>query len=265
MSLNTPSAAFLRVCSLLAVSGGLAIVASPQGTVQKVMVGNATVTVLQSYQGSAKLAKPVQTVVYDFTVPPDAVTPADTAAGRHADRGPLHRMRGDAGQNSDPTAVAAKVQSTFTQQLVKALQKTAIPTTAATAATPDAQPQTLVVRGEFTSVDEGNKTKRIMIGFGRGASDVKAHTTVTLITATGPVVLGEFNLNSASGKKPGAAATMGASSAGEATAAGDATDRKATVEGDAARMAKAVAKEIQNLMAGQQWIPAPTQSASTPK
>jgi Domain of unknown function (DUF4410) len=265
MPFFSSNTAFLRTCGLLTMSAVFVVAANPQGTVQKVMVGNATVTVLQSYQGSTKLAKPTQTLVYDFSVPPDAVTIDDSAAGRLSDRGPLHRMRGDAGQNSDPTAVAARVQSTFSQQLVKALQKTAIPTTAATTATPDAQPQTLVVRGEFTSVDEGNKTKRIMIGFGRGASDVKAHTTVTLMTATGPVVLGEFNLNSASGKKPGAAATMGASSAGEATAAGDATDRKATVEGDAARMAKAVAKEIQNLMAGQQWIPAPTQSASTPK
>jgi Domain of unknown function (DUF4410) len=263
MPLYPPTAAFLRTYSLLALSAAFAIAANAQGTVQKVMVGNATVTVLQSYQGATKLAKPTQTLVYDFAVPPDAITIDDSAAGRLSDRGPLHRLRGDSGQNSDPNAVAAKVQSTFTQNLVKALQKTTIPAMAATASTSDAGAQTLVVRGEFTAVDEGNKTKRIMIGFGRGASDVKAHTTVTLITPTGPVVLGEFTLNSASGKKPGAAATMGASSAGEATAASDATDRKSTVEGDAARMAKAVAKEIQNLMAGQQWIPATTQSTST--
>ena len=54
---------------------------------------------------------------------------------------------------------------------------------------------------------------------------------------------GEFNLNSASGKKPGAIATVGAGSLAMGVALGDAGDKKGTVQADASQMAKAVAKQ----------------------
>ena len=37
----------------------------------------------------------------------------------------------------------------------------------------------LVVAGEFVAINEGDETKRIMIGFGRGASDIKTHVMVS--------------------------------------------------------------------------------------
>jgi hypothetical protein len=43
-------------------------------------------------------------------------------------------------------------------------------------------------------------------------------------------------------------------------ATGSAADKKATVEADASRIAKAIAKQIDEVMVGQQWIPAPPQS-----
>jgi hypothetical protein len=97
----------------------------------------------------------------------------------------------------------------------------------------------------------------MMIGLGRGASDVKAHVIVSLATSVAPVTIAEFDITSESGKKPGAAATMGAGSVAAGAAAGGSTDNKATVEGDTIRMAKAVAKEIENIMAKQDWIAAP--------
>jgi Domain of unknown function (DUF4410) len=107
-----------------------------------------------------------------------------------------------------------------------------------------------------TAVNEGNKTKRMMIRLGRGASDVQAHVVVSLVTQKGPVVLAEFNLNSQSGKKPGAAETMGVGGVATSAAFNGATDNKATVEGDTARMAKAVAKQIESAMASQGWVDA---------
>lgn len=96
---------------------------------------------------------------------------------------------------------------------------------------------------------------RMMIGFGRGASDVKAHVIVTLTAPSSPVLLAEFDLESESGKKPGAAATMGVGSAAASVGTSTATDSKASVEGDTTRMAKTVATEIEDLMIAQQWIP----------
>lgn len=51
-----------------------------------------------------------------------------------------------------------------------------------------------------------------MIGFGRGARDIKPHIVVSSLAKGTRTVVLEFNLNSASGKKPGAVAMMGAGS-----------------------------------------------------
>jgi hypothetical protein len=109
----------------------------------------------------------------------------------------------------------------------------------------------------------------MMIGLGRGASDVKAHVVVSMMTKKGPVVMADFNLNSESGKKPGAAAGMGVGSAGVAAAdvaISGAEDHGATVESDTARMAKTVAKQIESMMMTQKWVApksAPASAAQT--
>ena len=110
----------------------------------------------------------------------------------------------------------------------------------------------LVVSGEFMAINEGDKAKRIMIGFGRGASDIKTHVRVSSVTQCQPTVALEFNLSSESGKKPGAAATGGIGALAVAAAAGG--DRNSTVEADASRMAKLVAKQLEAFMAEQKWI-----------
>jgi hypothetical protein len=104
--------------------------------------------------------------------------------------------------------------------------------------------------GEFVAINEGDETKRIMIGFGRGASDIKTHVTVSSVAQSHSTVVLEFNLSSESGKQPGALATVGVG------------DRQSTVEADACRMAKLVAKQLEAFMADQKWI-SNTPAAST--
>ena len=55
----------------------------------------------------------------------------------------------------------------------------------------------------ITAIDEGNKIKRVMIGFGRDASDVRTHVTVSSFTNGKKTVVLEFDLNSTSDKKRG--------------------------------------------------------------
>jgi hypothetical protein len=158
------------------------------------------------------------------------------------------------------------VQSSFTDTLIKELQKTSVPVRQVTSANEVAPANALVVQGKFTLINEGNRTKRIMVGFGRGASDVEAHTTVSLTTDKQPVVLSEFNLQSPSGKKPGAVVGMGAgaaasgvaSSAGTGVAVGSAGQESASIESDAERMAREVARQIEQRMAAQNWIATPS-------
>jgi len=164
-------------------------------------------------------------------------------------------LKGDAGQASDPAAVAVKVQAAFSKRLINELKKTKIRVTSADSSAASNPPAyVLTVRGAFTAVKQGNMGARMMIGFGRGASDVKAHVIVSLVAPGSPVLLAEFDLESVSGKKPGAAATMGVGSAAASVGTSTATDSKASVEGDTTRMAKTVATEIEDLMVAQQWI-----------
>jgi hypothetical protein len=253
--------AVLRSVASIAIVVGAAVPAlQAESAPQKLIVGDAKVDMIHSYQGP-ELPKPDQVVVCNFPVSPDAITMDQSAAARLLGHGVLARIKGDSNNDASPEAVAEHVEGVFSKALVSELGKTSMPTTAAQGDGTTPPNHTLIVEGEFTTVNQGNKSKRIMIGFGRGASDVQAHVTVLLTTDTQPIVVAEFNLNSASGKKPGAAATMGVGSAAAGVAAGSVGDKKETVEGDASRMAKAVAKQIIDQMTAQQWIAAQQQQA----
>jgi hypothetical protein len=115
----------------------------------------------------------------------------------------------------------------------------------------------LIVEGEFIAVNQGDATQRIMLGFGRGASDIKTHVIISLAANGNKTVLLDCNINSKSGKKPGAIVGMGGGSLAVGAATGDVLDNKATVEGDATRMAKLIAKQTEAVMVAQKWIPAP--------
>jgi len=127
-------------------------------------------------------------------------------------------------------------------------------TESALGANPEATVGSLIIRGNFTTIKQGNKTARMMIGLGRGASDVQAHVLMTLITADGPILLREFNIDTTSGKKPGAVETLGVGSLAAGAAAGAATDGKSTVKGDTSRLANAVAKQLKQIITAQGWI-----------
>ena len=228
-----------------------------QNAAKKLLVGDTKVEIIAKYQGEA-LSKPAKVLVYDFTVPSSVISVDESPATR------LHRRRRVEGADANsPEAVAQEVRASFSKALLHELQQASVPAETAPGADSPVPPNTLLVKGEFTTINEGNKTKRVLIGFGKGASDVQAHVTVSLATEQQPVVLLEFNVRSQSGKKPGAAATIGAgaatmgtASAGSAAAgvaAGGVMDRAATVEADASRMAKGVAKQIAELMTSQQW------------
>jgi hypothetical protein len=246
---------FLRAVSVGALFAST-LSSSAQNAVQKVLVGDTKVTMVHSYSGKDRLPKPALVTVFDFDLPIDVVTIDRSAEARILNHDPIAHIKGDAGQASDPAAVARKVQAAFSKRLINELKKTKIPVTSADSSAASNSPAyVLTVRGTFTAVKQGNMGARMMIGFGRGASDVNAHVIVSLNAPTSPVLLAEFDLESESGKKPGAAATMGVGSAAASVGTSTATDSKASVEGDTTRMAKTVATEIEDLMVAQQWIP----------
>jgi hypothetical protein len=236
----------------LTISVIAAQTASAQNSSGNIVSGEAKSEILGTYTGSRPLPKPDQVWIKDFTVSGDVVM--DNSHAAHL----LHHSDDDA----NPQAVVEKVQASFAKTLISELQKLDVESERMPGTDVSLSGSTLVVEGEFFGIDEGDKAKRILIGFGRGASDIKTHVTISLVRGDERAVVLECNLNSASGKKPGAVATVGGGSLAVGAATGTLTDKKATVEADASRMAKAVAKQVKTVMIAQKWIPDPTKPST---
>ena len=236
---------FLAMAAQMATAGN---------SVGNILTGEAKVEIIKSYTGSELLPKPEMVVINDFVVPAEAVTTDESVAAQ------LHRkmmLRRGSDEDSAPEILTQLVQAGFAQALASELKKVNVQSQRAYDGGGAFIGSRLIVDGEFLAINEGDKSKRIMIGFGRGASDIRAHVIVSSLSKDQRTVVLEFNLRSDSGKKPGAVATMGAGSLAVGAAAGGVGDKKATVQADASRMGKAVAKQIEGFMIGQKWMSPP--------
>ncbi|NKB80550.1 MAG: DUF4410 domain-containing protein [Nitrospirales bacterium] len=71
----------------------------------------------------------------------------------------------------------------------------------------------MVVKGRFLSIDEGNMTQRMVIGFGLGRSVVKAQGQAYEVTPLGTRLISEFESEVKSGRKPGMGPMVGVGAA----------------------------------------------------
>ena len=63
----------------------------------------------------------------------------------------------------------------------------------------------LIIKGELFSIEEGNRKKRMIIGFGAGANKLKTHVVGYQLTPSGLHQLAEGEFKAAGGKMPGIA------------------------------------------------------------
>ena len=122
--------------------------------------------------------------------------------------------------------------------------------------------QDLLIDGQFLTVDEGNPLRRLVIGFGTGASMVQ--TQVQLYQGQEARKLMEFTTQADSGKMPGAAPTLGAGAAAQGGVTAGMAVANAAVSGvktyksDVARMAASsgdqVVRYLSEFFAKQGWI-----------
>ena len=209
--------------------------------------GRIDIKPVRSYSGGQTLGKPAAIVVYSFAASQNDVQLNQGVANRV-------RMRVSGPQDDEKTKLARKIVDGFSQSLIKDLQKTGLPVSQGVTGEP-APENSLAVQGTFLTIDEGNRARRMAIGLGAGASAVEARVECSIKQAAESVLVTEFTATSQSSRKPGAAETMGAGAAPEvAAAASGATEMKQGAEGDANRMAKAIAKEITKTLKTQGWI-----------
>jgi hypothetical protein len=122
----------------------------------------------------------------------------------------------------------------------------------------------LIIDGQFLDVDKGSRVRRLVIGFGAGASELDTEVEVSQAAGGERDQLLSFKTHADSGKMPGAAVTMGAgvAVAGGLTAAtmltsGGMAGMKSylsTIDSLADSTSKQIAAYFSQYAARQKWI-----------
>jgi hypothetical protein len=201
------------------------------------------------------LPKPTLIVVHDFTVAASDVA-LDTGI-----RSRLLQLERGTPAADEQFRVGQEVARVLAESLVKDIQTLGIPTAPASLAQSVAGP-TLSIEGQLLTIDQGNQTRRMLIGFGAGASEVRALVQVYEMTYEGRRLVEDFYTTVKSSRKPGmgpmagagAAAGRAAESAAMAGGVGILSARSQSVEGDAKNMAREITKMLAQLFVQQGWI-----------
>jgi hypothetical protein len=144
--------------------------------------------------------------------------------------------------------VGAAVAAVLEEELVRQLRQAGISAYVDSYA-PTATDSTAVVAGHFVTVDEGDRTQRVLIGFGLGGSKLRMRYEII----QGESVAANGEVSTSSSLKPGilpavgvgaAAGTVVVSAAISGTAAVASEALLQSVEADAKRAAKAAADSI---------------------
>jgi hypothetical protein len=214
------------------------------------------VTSDSEYEGF--LPKPAEVLVYNFAVSPDEV---ELNSGIGADiQGLVEKAPSRTDQER---AIGRQVADAVAHHLATELQALGLPVRRASGP-PPAGVNTLEIKGQFVSIDEGNQTERVVIGLGLGRTDVKTLTQVYDRRNGTNILVNQFGINARSGDKPGMAETMGAGalagnlavSAVVSTGVAVGSEAfSANVDADASRAAKKIAAQLKDLFLTEGWIP----------
>jgi hypothetical protein len=210
------------------------------------------ITERERYEG-AKLARPDRIIVHDFTANPAEVPPESAFAAE---------LAGAPMPNREQLEVGRKLGAEIANELVADLRDMELPAVRA-AGQPAPRPNDVVLRGYFVSVDEGSAGKRVLLGFGSGAAELRTAVEAYQMTAEGLRPLGRGEIGSEGGELPGmvlpvavvaaTASPIGLIVGGTAKATGEVTGSE-TVEGAAERTADEIAAQLRTAAEEQGWI-----------
>ena len=215
------------------------------------LVSCTSVRTVSEYSGGP-LPRPDRVLVADFAVSPEDVK---------LDRGISARVYA-AAKGSSRTAqeleIGRKVASALSLKLVAEIRKLGLDAQRSMGS-PMPRGNDLVIDGHFISIDEGNRTERVVVGLGMRRSDVQTEVQVYQSAR----LVEQFEVEAKSGRKPGAAETMGVGAAADSlgvaaavsgTVAVGSETFSANVEADASRTAKKLAQQLAVFFVRQGWI-----------
>ena len=206
------------------------------------------------------LPRPERFLVSDFAVAPDDIRLDQGIRAR------LMRAADDQPASADRLAVARDVQRVVTETVVAELRQHGLPTAPATARAE--QPgNSVLVEGQIVAIDQGNQTRRTLIGLGAGQSNVTADGQVYYRRGSAaPIRLVSVEGRADSGRAPGAAETMGVGAAagtgiGASVAASTglhmfSEKNRASSEAEARSLGQAIAARLLAYFAQMGWVAA---------
>ncbi len=209
-----------------------------------------TVTDRQYYEGP-RLARPDRIIIYDF-----AASASDLPAG--------YTVAVDApaaSQTADDASLGRKLGAEIAKDLVSELQGGRVRVVRATDEAPPRVGDITIV-GYFVSVDPGSVTKRVALGFGSGAAELKTVVEGYQMTDKGLRRLGSGELSSAGPKGPGEALPLAVAVASRnpiglivssVVKVGGEVSGMSTIEGSAKRTAKEIAAQLKAAARRQGW------------
>jgi hypothetical protein len=222
--------------------------------------GCARTTVQPEYERTASgpALRPSRVLVYDFTV-----SAASVSENQGIIAGAVNALRGTT-ESEREMVIAREVQDSMAEELVAGIRELGLPAERAKegAVVPA---DAIAVAGEFLNVDEGNRLRRAVIGFGAGQSQVATQVHLYAPSNGRLARLLEFSTQADSGSAPGALVTGGAGAAaqGGMTAGraavnmgvGAAKGRRSQVEQITTRSADQAVAYLSEFFARQGWIP----------
>jgi Domain of unknown function (DUF4410) len=208
-------------------------------------------------QGATPKPRPQEILVEDF--------PADWSRVQ-LDQGVASRLLRQV-EGTDPAGAEyekyQQVQQVISDTLIEELRKMGFAARRASG-TVGAERNELLVKGQIFKINEGNRTRRLVVGFGAGRSDVQANVQLYYVRpGAAPQLLATYDADSNSGRKPGmgvgAASAAGGGSVAPAAISGafgaHSEKQKAPVVEEGKHLASRVASNLGSFFAQQGWIP----------
>jgi len=168
----------------------------------------------QSEQAPIGTARPSAVVIYPF-----AVSPSEVTLNQGFFQKAYVAMSGE-NQTDQQVQLADQTAQNVCVQVAANLTNKGITTTCLGRGTPPTGSNVLIIDGNFTDINEGNRLRRMVIGLGAGQSTLDTAVQAYQRTDQGSQQLMDFSTHADSGYMPGAGITGPAgAAAGGATAA----------------------------------------------
>jgi hypothetical protein len=212
---------------------------------------SAGVTPMGGGPDQSMLPRPGVFYVYDFAVGPEDVMVDSLGAE--------FMSTGEKLSEEEKTAYATAEQ--FSVALVSELRKEGINAQRINRGSVPAL-HSIVLKGQFVTIDKGSRFKRMVIGFGAGSSEIRARVQAYQATARGLHRIVEVEAQATGSKTPGMAvpvaggAAMGTAATSAVISGGMniAREAKGAMNPDAERMAKKIAERAKAFYVRQGWL-----------